>query len=222
MAESERAEEAEARRQFQQAARRGDLLPPMTITEIVSLLRSEKAADVCVLSLKGRSDIAAYMLFASGVSPRHLHAMATELVTELRRHKTDELPVVEGRPTDDWMIVDAGRVIVQLMTPDARARYALERKWSLAIPSEMALLTGGGSSGEGDIEAVQMEVEERRATRAEAGGAYASGSDSDSDGNESDDSAGEGGAKRSGRGKKGGAAVLRPKGKTANAARRRL
>jgi nicotinate-nucleotide adenylyltransferase len=93
-------------------------------------LDDTKAEDVVVIDLKGKSAFADYMVMASGRSTRQVVAIAENLADKLKQSGRGYTPV-EGKQTGDWVLVDAGDVIVHVFRPEARAFYALEKMWAL-------------------------------------------------------------------------------------------
>lgn len=88
-----------------------------------------KAEDVVVIDLKGRTALTDTMIIATGRSQRQVGAMADHVEKTL---KHAGLPVsVEGFPQCDWVLVDAGDVIVHLFRPEVRAFYNLEKMWGV-------------------------------------------------------------------------------------------
>jgi ribosome-associated protein len=81
--------------------------------------------------LDGKSDIADHMIVASGRSARHVGAMADKIVRRLKDAGFGRANV-EGANTADWVLIDAGDVIVHLFRPEVRQFYNLERVWSEA------------------------------------------------------------------------------------------
>jgi len=110
---------------------------PMTLLEVIEkALDDGMAEDVVVIDLIGKSSIADYMVIASGRSARQVVALAERL-----REAIDEgrpRPAVEGLPQGDWVLVDAGDVIVQLFRPEVRAYYNLEKMWGASLPDSVA------------------------------------------------------------------------------------
>ena len=96
-------------------------------------LDDDKAEDVVLIDLAGKSSIADYMVIANGRSQRQVGAIAEHLLKRLKdageRHVR-----VEGRPACDWVLIDAGDVIVHVFRPEARSFYNLEKMWSVALP----------------------------------------------------------------------------------------
>lgn len=91
-------------------------------------LDDDKAEDVAVIDLAGKSSLADFMVIASGTSQRQVGAMAEHL---RERAKAAGYPglSVEGLPHCDWVLLDAGDVIVHLFRPEVRAFYDLEKMW---------------------------------------------------------------------------------------------
>lgn len=88
-----------------------------------------KAEEVVRLDLEGKSDIADVMVIASGTSARHVDALADRLVYALKG-AYGRNAFCEGRKACDWVLIDAGDVIVHLFRPEVRSFYNLERIWS--------------------------------------------------------------------------------------------
>ncbi len=79
------------------------------------------------------------MVVASGTSARHISTLADYVVTALKNAGYPSVPT-EGMESGDWVLVDAGNVIVHIFKPDARDHYNLEKMWSATIPeAEVAL-----------------------------------------------------------------------------------
>lgn len=95
---------------------------------ISAALDSDKAQDVVSINLKGKTAIADYMLVATGTSSRHVNGMAQKLRDRLATDRKIKARV-EGLETGDWVIVDAGDVIVHLFREEVRAFYNLEKLW---------------------------------------------------------------------------------------------
>lgn len=96
---------------------------------VCASLDDDKAHDVTLIDLAGRTSIADHMVIASGTSGRHVAAMAEHLQERL---KTAGLGPVraEGLPQGDWVLIDAGDVIVHLFRPEVRTFYDLEGIWA--------------------------------------------------------------------------------------------
>jgi nicotinate-nucleotide adenylyltransferase len=93
-------------------------------------LDEDKAEDVVVIDLKGKSSFADYMVIASGRSNRQVVAIAEHLADRLKQAGHGYVPV-EGKQTGDWVLADAGEVVVHIFRPEPRAFYGLEKMWAL-------------------------------------------------------------------------------------------
>lgn len=100
---------------------------------IVSTLGDRKAEHITSLDLAGKSDIADRMVVASGTSSRHVAALADYVVQALEDAGYEHIPV-EGKETGEWVLVDAGDIIVHIFKPDIREHYNLEKMWSVSVP----------------------------------------------------------------------------------------
>ena len=95
---------------------------------VESSLDDDKAESAVVIDLSGKTDIADYMVVASGTSQRHIGTMATHLRENLRA-KGFKGVTVEGETQCDWVLIDAGDILVHLFRPDVREFYGLEKLW---------------------------------------------------------------------------------------------
>lgn len=95
---------------------------------IMKLLDEDKGEDIVSIDLDGKTAIADYMIIVSGRSTRQVVGMAEKLRDKLATHKIRAR--VEGKETGDWVIVDAGDVIVHLFRPEVREFYNLEKLWA--------------------------------------------------------------------------------------------
>ena len=95
---------------------------------VLDQLDEDQAQDVVSIPLEGKSSIADHMVIASGRSTRQVASMATKLAERLKKegHGT---PRIEGLPAADWVLIDAGDVVVHLFRPEVRSFYNLERMW---------------------------------------------------------------------------------------------
>ena len=104
---------------------------------IEASLADDKAIDVTVIEMTSKSTIADFMVIASGTSQRQIGAMTDHLIVKLKQERLPKLSV-EGRARSDWILIDAGDVIVHLFRPEVRAFYNLERMWGLELPAGAA------------------------------------------------------------------------------------
>ncbi len=99
---------------------------------IVASLEDDKAEDIVAIDLAGRASFADRMVVATGLADRQISAMATHLnekLVEAGFRKT----IMEGANGTDWVLIDAGDIIVHLFKPEARTLYALEKMWSAEL-----------------------------------------------------------------------------------------
>ena len=96
-------------------------------------LEDDKAEDIVVIELAGKSSIADYMIIASGNSSRQVSAMSDHLLRGLKNSGMKSI-IAEGKERGDWVLVDAGDVVVHLFRPEVRAFYNLEKMWGLELP----------------------------------------------------------------------------------------
>ena len=96
---------------------------------VLRSLDDDKAVDVVSIPLSGKSNIADYMVIASGRSTRQVAAMADKLSERIKRDLGRGVRV-EGLPVADWVLIDADDVIVHLFRPEVRSFYNLERMWA--------------------------------------------------------------------------------------------
>jgi ribosome-associated protein len=106
---------------------------------ILSRLDDDKAQDVVFIDLKGKSPVADGLIVASGRSQRHVGAMADHLLRALKDAGYGKCRV-EGMPNADWVLIDAGDVIVHLFRPEVRSFYNIEKIWSVEPPANRAAI----------------------------------------------------------------------------------
>ena len=98
---------------------------------VMNALDDDKAEDVVAIDLTGKSSVTDVMVIASGRSNRHVGAMADHLVRKLKDAGHGKVSI-EGLKTCDWVLIDAGDVIVHLFRPEVRSFYDLEKMWSVS------------------------------------------------------------------------------------------
>lgn len=103
------------------------------MSAIKSCLEDHLAEDVVVIDLQGKSTIADYMVVASGRSSRQVTALAEHLGRVLKGKGLIGV-TPEGLRQGDWVLIDAGDVIVHLFRPEVREFYNLEKMWGVLIP----------------------------------------------------------------------------------------
>lgn len=103
------------------------------LKRIVTSLEDDKAEDIVTIDLTGRSSLCDAAVVASGRSSRHVTAIADHLARRLKEEGYGTRPV-SGGAQGDWVLVDAGDVIVHVFRPEVRDYYDLEGMW--AVPSK--------------------------------------------------------------------------------------
>ncbi|WP_420141237.1 ribosome silencing factor [Sphingomonas sp.] len=111
---------------------------------ILDSLDDDQAIETVSIPLAGKSSIADYMIVASGRSSRQVGSMAAKLAEKIKA-ATGRSPRVEGMPTADWVLIDAGDVIVHLFRPEVRSFYNLERMWAFGDSPRPASGTAGAA-----------------------------------------------------------------------------
>ena len=101
---------------------------------VLSSLDEAKAEDPVSIDLAGKTTIGDHMVVASGRSDRHVSAIANRLIEDLKDAGGKNIRV-EGLRTADWVLVDAGDVIVHIFRPEVRAFYNIEKMWRADHPT---------------------------------------------------------------------------------------
>ena len=107
------------------------------LEHILKSLDDDKAEEVVKIDLRGKSAMADWMVVASGRSSRQVAAIAEHLTDKLKQ-EFGRLSKVEGKDAGDWVLIDAGDVIVHVFRPEVREFYQLEKMW--LSPAEAAAL----------------------------------------------------------------------------------
>jgi ribosome-associated protein len=102
---------------------------------VETTLNDDKAQDIVVIDLAGKTTLADFMVVACGRSARQVAALAGKMQEKLKHTGYGKVPV-EGLPQADWVLVDAGDVIIHLFRPEVREFYNLEKMWGELAPSE--------------------------------------------------------------------------------------
>ncbi|RYF90084.1 MAG: ribosome silencing factor [Caulobacteraceae bacterium] len=97
---------------------------------ILSRLDDDKAQEIVLIDLKGKSPMADSMIVASGRSHRHVGALADHVLRAIKDGGHGRARV-EGLPHCDWVLIDAGDVVVHLFRPEVRTFYNIEKIWSV-------------------------------------------------------------------------------------------
>ena len=107
------------------------------LARIMDFLETEKAEELVQIDLRGRSEIADYMVVCSGRSTRQVTALAEKL-TDTIKQEFGRFSKMEGKSQGDWVLLDTGDVVVHIFRPEVREFYQLEKMW----------LPGGGADAE--------------------------------------------------------------------------
>ena len=120
-------------------AQRGKLSSahPSLKTVIPDALADMKALEVKLLDVRGLTDIADFMVIASGTSDRHVRSVAQRVVEKVKEAGFRPLGV-EGQQDGDWVLIDLSEVIVHVMLPRVREFYGLEKLWDTGTPRRAA------------------------------------------------------------------------------------
>jgi ribosome-associated protein len=100
------------------------------LKRILTSLDDDKAENIVTIDLEGRTSLCDAAVIASGRSSRHVSAMAEHLARRLKEGGYGTRPI-SGQVQGDWVLVDAGDVIVHLFRPEVRDYYDLEGMWSV-------------------------------------------------------------------------------------------
>ena len=95
---------------------------------ITTTLTDEKAEDIVTIDLRGKTAMADHMVISSGRSSRQVASIAEKLTDRLKQ-EFGILSKVEGKEAGDWVLIDAGDVIVHVFRPEVREFYQLEKMW---------------------------------------------------------------------------------------------
>ncbi len=103
-------------------------VPSLTIDIVLASLDDSKAEDIVSIDIRKKSSLGDYMVVASGRSNRHVNAIADHLIKALKDAGFGQARV-EGLPAADWVLIDAGDVIVHVFRPEIREFYNIEKMW---------------------------------------------------------------------------------------------
>ena len=132
---------------------------------IESSLDGDKAEDIAVIDMAGKSAIADFMVIATGHSQRHVASMAEHVRERVKAYSGHSSPI-EGLTQGDWVLVDAGDVVVHLFRPEVRDVYNLEKMWSQALTE-----SGDGMAGLIKERKAQMAAKKKPARKKAAAAA---------------------------------------------------
>jgi ribosome-associated protein len=99
------------------------------IDTVLASLEDSKAEDIVTLDIAGKSSLADHMVIVSGRSHRHVGAIADHLLRDMKNSGHGSA-TVEGQSACDWVLIDAGDVIIHIFRPEVRSFYNLEKMWA--------------------------------------------------------------------------------------------
>ncbi|NEX46055.1 ribosome silencing factor [Rhodobacter sp. ETT8] len=112
-----------------------DYTAEQLLEAVLASVDDDKAEQIVQIDLRGRSDVADYMVICSGRSSRQVAAIAEKLADRIKQG-FGLVCKMEGKETGDWVLIDSGDVIVHVFRPEVRDFYQLEKMW---LPSGDAL-----------------------------------------------------------------------------------
>lgn len=102
------------------------------IEKILLKLEDDKALNIVRINLKGKSDVADFLVIATGTSSRHVSSISVHLIDEFKK-----LGVIgikpEGLTRGDWVLIDGGDIIVHIFRDEVRQFYNLEKLWDSSV-----------------------------------------------------------------------------------------
>ncbi len=104
---------------------------------VMQQLDDDQAQDIVTIDLEGKSSIADHMVVASGRSTRQVASIAQKLAEKMKQDGYGPIRL-EGLPAADWVVIDAGDVVVHLFRPEVRSFYNIERMWSFGDDGKLA------------------------------------------------------------------------------------
>jgi len=107
------------------------------LSSVLASLEDDKAEDIVTIPLAGKSEMADHLVIASGRSSRQVSSIAEKLADRLKAG-SGLVVRMEGKDIGDWVLIDAGDVIVHVFRPEVREFYQLEKMWLPQHPSGMA------------------------------------------------------------------------------------
>ena len=108
---------------------------------VISSLEDDKAINISSINLAGKTSIADFMVVASGTSQRHVGSIADHVGRRLKEQGHGQV-AVEGARQCDWILIDAGDVIVHVFRPEVREFYRLEKMWAADLATGEGRATG--------------------------------------------------------------------------------
>ena len=106
---------------------------------ILNTLDSNKAFDIVIIDLEGKSSMADQMIIASGTSSRHIQALSEQVLEQFKKNGIVNCKI-EGNESSDWKLIDGIDIIVHIFNPEKRKFYDLEKMWSEFLPKERLMI----------------------------------------------------------------------------------
>lgn len=100
--------------------------------QIAGVIDLNKGEEIITLDLIGKCSFADYMIVASGRAPRHVSALADYVADTIKKSGAPVLSI-EGKESGDWVLIDAGDIVVHIFRPEVRQFYNLEKMWAMPI-----------------------------------------------------------------------------------------
>jgi ribosome-associated protein len=119
------------------APRKSSSAKPSLKNVVLEALSDMKALEVKLLDVRGLTDIADFMVIASGTSDRHVRS-AAQRVVEKAKEAGFRPHGVEGQQDGDWVLIDLSEMIVHVMLPRVREFYGLEKLWDMTAAKRAA------------------------------------------------------------------------------------
>lgn len=117
------------------------------LKSVIASLDDNKAEDITSIDLAGKTGIADFMVIATGGSARQVAALTDYVVKGLKKRGHKDM-VVQGLAQGDWVLVDAGDVIVHIFRPEVRSFYNLDKLWTTDIEADPEQPSDGDPKGE--------------------------------------------------------------------------
>lgn len=114
---------------FSKSPGRGDDAADRALQLVLASLEDSKAEDIVSINIAGKSALGDYMVVVSGRSNRHVMAIADHLISDLKDEGLGNARV-EGLEAGDWVLIDAGDIIIHVFRPEVREFYNIERMWA--------------------------------------------------------------------------------------------
>ena len=105
------------------------------LKSVIASLDDNKAEDITSIDLAGKTGIADFMVIATGGSQRQVSALTDYVVKDLKKRGHKDM-VIQGLEQSDWVLIDAGDVIVHIFRPEVRSFYNLDKLWTTDVDAE--------------------------------------------------------------------------------------